>query len=96
MNAAMHSTDWTDAEIKRATLRQSMFMRRGLSIDAAERLVDTCLDRDRAPDWKDMHACIECKHLQGDFNCAATKRIVIQISLFHRCHRFGWQVPRSN
>ena len=87
---------WTDAEIKRGFLRQEMFMRRGMDIDAAERLVDACCKRDRAPDWKDMHACIECKHFQRDFNCAATKRMALRKDILHRCHRFGWQVPRSN
>jgi hypothetical protein len=65
-----------------------------LQVDA-ERLAEKCLERDRAPDWRDMHACIECKHLQYGGRCAATKRDALPKEIFHRCHSFGWQMPRT-
>lgn len=90
-----YAPDWADEEIKRFLAREGMFIRRGLSASDAERLAEKCLDRDRAPDWRDMHACIECKHLQSGGRCAATKRDALPKEIFHRCHSFGWQVPRK-
>lgn len=84
---------WTDAEINRFGLRVGLFERRGLSADAAEIMAERCLNRDR--DMDDRRSCIECKHLQGSGFCAATKLPVFPAEIFHRCHRFGWQVPKQ-
>jgi len=84
---------WTDAEIKRFLARQGLFSRRGLSPTESEKLAEKCLLRDR--DLDDRRACIECKHLQRGFICAATKGSSMPITIFQRCHRFEWQVPRT-
>lgn len=84
---------WTDAEINRFLARQGLFNRRGLSPDESERLAEKALLRDR--DLDDRRACIECKHLQSGARCAATRASSMPITIFQRCHRFEWQVPRT-
>ena len=81
------------AEINRMALRIGMFQRRGLELLQAEAFADRCLLRDR--DMDDRRACVECKHLQRGFICAATRGSAIPITIFQRCHRFEWQVPRT-
>lgn len=85
---------WTEAEINRFSLRKAMFLRRGMGSDAAERLADACVRRDRDKD--DRRACIECKHMQEGGFCKATKNWALPNEIFHRCHAFDWQVPRKN
>ena len=87
-------TNWTDNEIKRCILREGLFVRRGMSDEAAETLAERCMFRDR--DFDDRRACIECKHMQESGFCKATKQWAQQKDMFHRCHRFEWQVPRTN
>lgn len=87
-----HSSAANTAEIKRLVLRIGMFQRRGLSESRAEWLADRCMLRDR--DMDDRRACIECKHWQFGGTCAA-KQVALPKTMFHRCHKFGWQVPRS-
>lgn len=87
-------TPWIDDEIKRFLARSAMFARRGLTHTDAEALAEKCLNRDRDIGARDMRACIECKHLQASGTCAA-KQAALPKTMFHRCHKFGWQVPRS-
>lgn len=84
---------WTDAEINRFLARQGLFNRRGLSPAESENLAEKCLLRDR--DFDDRRMCIECKNLQRGSVCAATRASAIPITIFQRCHRFEWQVPRT-
>lgn len=84
---------WTDAEINRFLLRVGMFERRGMRSDDAEAMAERCLNRDR--DMDDRRACIECAHRQGSGFCATTKLPVFPAEIFHRCHRFEWQVPKQ-
>lgn len=90
----MTAGTWTDLEIRRFVLRDGMFQRRGLSSERSESLAEKCLERDREGDWKDMHACAECKHLQRDYRCAVSSSGALPLDVFHRCPSFGWQVPR--
>ena len=87
-----HSSAMNTAEINRMALRIGMFQRRGLELLQAEALADRCMLRDREID--DRRACVECKHLQASGTCAA-KQAALPKTMFHRCHKFGWQVPRS-
>lgn len=87
-----HSNAMNTAEINRMALRIGMFQRRGLQLLQAEAFSDRCLLRDR--DMDDRRACVECKHLQARGTCAA-KQAALPKTMFHRCHKFGWQVPRS-
>lgn len=82
---------WTETEINRFLGRQGLFSRRGLSPAESEKLAEKCLLRDR--DLDDRRACVECKHLQAGGTCAA-KQAALPKTMFHRCHKFGWQVPR--
>lgn len=84
---------WTDPEISRFTLRVGLFERRGLGTNAAEVLSERCLNRDREGDMR--RACIECKHRQASGYCMASKLPALPKEIFHRCHHFGWQVPRQ-
>jgi hypothetical protein len=86
-------TPWTDVEINRFLLREGMFKRRGLSASESEQLAEKCLMRDR--DLDDRRACIECKNLQRGFICKATGKWSMPMTIFHRCHFFAWQVPRT-
>ena len=95
MTAATYITDWMDAEINRLVLRESLFQRRDLTQEQAERLAERCLERERETGWKDMHACVECKHWQRGGRCAATGLATFPKTLMHRCDRFEWQVPRQ-
>ncbi len=87
-----HSSAMNTAEINRMALRIGMFQWRGLELLQAEALADRCMLRDREID--DRRACVECKHLQASGTCAA-KQAALPKTMFHRCHKFGWQVPRS-
>ena len=87
-----HSDAMNTAEINRMALRIGMFQRRGLQLLQAEAFSDRCLLRDR--DMDDRRACVECKHWQTSGTCAA-KQVALPKTMFHRCHKFGWQVPRS-
>lgn len=84
----------TGAEQRRLDARKGLFERRGMVAVEAEHLAECCLIRDRQMD--DLHVCIECQHLQEGGFCKATKDWALQKDMFHRCHRFEWQVPRAN
>ena len=92
----MQSIDitWSAQEVRRFSLRVGLFMRRGLSEPNAELLAERCLERDRESDWRDMHACAECRHLQDGHRCATFRHGALPLAVLHRCPGFGWQVPR--
>ena len=85
-------TPWSEKEIQRYLAREGMFRRRGLSPADSEKLAERCVSRDRDAD--DRRACIECKNLQRGFACLA-KQVVGPITIFQRCHRFEWMVPKA-
>ena len=86
-----HSNAMNTAEINRMALRIGMFQRRGLELLQAEALADRCMLRDRDIDAR--RACIECKNFQSGGTCVA-KQVAMPKTMFHHCHKFGWQVPR--
>lgn len=58
-----HSDAMNGQEISIFTERLAKFTDKGLSLDAAERLADRLVIRDREAD--DRRLCLECPHLQG-------------------------------
>lgn len=89
------SIPMNDEELRRYDLRVAMFKRRGASSEQAEQVATTCLERERDIGWRDMHSCLECKHYQHGDRCAVQPCGALQKTLFHRCHRFEWQVPKQ-
>lgn len=93
---------WTDVETRRFTLRQQMFVRRGMGASDAERCADRLVQRDQDKD--DRRMCIECKHLQeggtcfvatqGRLRATSTKHQPIK-TILQRCEAFAWAVPRQ-
>lgn len=63
-----HSDAMTGAEIDRLLARAALFSSRGLRVEAAERLADALVKRDRELD--DRRLCLECANLRGK-QCAA-------------------------
>jgi hypothetical protein len=63
---------WNDRQIARFQFRQGLFVRRGLTPDAAERLAERLVERDA--DRDDRRCCLECVHRQTDGGCFALKR----------------------
>lgn len=59
-----HSSAMNTGEIELFNRRAALFVRRGAEEDQAERLADALVQRDREDD--DRHACLECRHLQGN------------------------------
>lgn len=62
-----HSIAMNSAEIDLFTVRVAYMIERGLDLDAAERLADRLLVRDREQD--DRVTCLECKHLNRGRRC---------------------------
>lgn len=56
-------------EIGLMVARTNMFSERGMRVDAAERLADALVERDRERD--DRRLCMECAHLNGR-RCSAS------------------------
>lgn len=93
----MQSIDitWSAQEARRFSLRAGLFVRRGLPELDAELLAERCVARDRSSDWRDMHACAECRHLQDGHRCATFRHGALPLAVLHRCPGFDWQVPRT-
>jgi hypothetical protein len=95
-------TPWTDPEINRFLIRESMFMQRGCSAVEAEKLGDQLAQRDQNKDQRRM--CIECKNLQHDGNCFASDKGRIftrksgqkqEIKALFECPTFAWLMPTT-
>lgn len=91
---------WTQREISRFTFGVALFIRRGLSHEAAEQLGDRLAQRDQ--DRDERRCCLECAHLQGRGTCfAAMQGWLPQTSARHepvrdllqRCERFEFVTP---
>lgn len=89
------SIPMNDEELRRYDMRVAMFKRRGASSEQAEQIATSCLERERDIGWRDLHSCLECKHYQRGDRCAVQPCGALQKTLFHRCHRFEWQVPKQ-
>ena len=59
-----HSSAMNGQELDTLMARQDLFRQRGTSPQAAERLADKLVIRDRGED--DRRLCLECRHLRGD------------------------------
>jgi len=91
-----HSLGMNDVEIDMFIRRLSRFTDGGQSLDAAERLADQLLLRDREED--DRRLCIECTHLQGltctNWRIAQVPKTISRdfLKLLQRCPGFKcWQ-----
>ena len=82
-------TPWTDKEIERARLRVGLFMRRGMTEAAAEKVVDQLAARDQ--DRDDRRMCVECSNWQASRTCF--KRLPTSFDQLARCVGFEWQKP---
>jgi len=93
MNAAseplLYVPEWNDVQIKRFLFRAALFVRRGLTHDAAERLGDRLATRDYQRD--DRRVCVECAHLQRGNTCF--KRQAVLTTQLQRCDSFQFQTP---
>lgn len=58
-----HGEAWNTQELFLFARRVSWFVGRGLCADAAERLADALVQRDR--EGGDRRLCLECRHLRG-------------------------------
>lgn len=93
---------WTEAEIRRFSIRVPMFMRRGMDELRAEHLAELLVTRDRDMDTR--RHCVECKHLQQDGGCFKAQQGCVpgvptyykpmQI-LLQRCDNFEWLAPKT-
>lgn len=82
-------TPWNEAEIARALKRVGLFMRRGMTRDRAEEVVDQLAARDQ--DRDDRRMCIECSNWQQSRTCF--KRLPTSFDQLARCIGFAWQKP---
>lgn len=82
-------TPWTEREIERAMKRAALLVRRGMTPDQAEKVVDCLVDRDR--DGDDRRMCIECSNWQASRTCF--KRMPTSFDQLARCAGFQWQAP---
>ena len=91
---------WTQREISRFTFRVALFIRRGLSHEAAEQLGEKLVQRDQ--DRDDRRMCLECAHLQARGTCFAAQRGWLPATsarhepvrdLLQRCERFEFVTP---
>ena len=83
----------TQKEEARFYARVGMFVRRGLSKEQSNDFAERCFFRDR--DGDDRRGCVECVNLQHGGKCRGGSQ-AFELDLLHRCHRFGWQIPRTN
>jgi hypothetical protein len=97
-----NSTAMNSQEIKNFKARLDKFTLKGLDLDAAEKLADQLLNRDR--DGEDRCLCFECRHLSryaGSWRCGNWKAAgiahrsmdaklpVAVVLILQRCN--GWQ-----
>lgn len=81
---------WNDAQIRRFTYRQGLFMRRGMAEPVAERLADQLATRDFERD--DRRCCLECSNHQRGGRCFVTRRETMP-AVLQRCPSFNFQAP---
>lgn len=81
----------TDREKSRVAFRESLFVRRGMSVDTARQWATRLLERDR--DGDDRRLCAECCHVRADWSCREGGTVVVGV--LQRCHLFGWQTPST-
>lgn len=86
---AVPSSAWSDREIDRYAKRIEIFIRRGLTVDCAERLADRLARRDREKD--DRRCCDECSRLVKGWRCGADADRATLPGVLQRCDDFGWQ-----
>lgn len=82
-------TPWTEREIERAMKRAALFVRRGMTHDQAEGVVDQLAARDQDAD--DRRMCVECSNWQASRTCF--KRMPTSFDQLARCAAFAWQTP---
>lgn len=85
----LYVPSWDDKQIFRFLFRESLFIRRGLSADAAESLGDRLAKRDYERD--DRRVCIECSNWQRGNTCA--KKQPLLLTQLMRCDFFSFQKP---
>ena len=80
---------WGEQQISRFQFRQALFVRRGMTTDAAEKLGDRLATRDYERD--DRRVCIECDSIQRGNTCF--KQNPVLLTQLMRCDSFTWQKP---
>jgi len=78
--------EWSDAEIKTFTRRQSTFMKFGLTDMDAERLAQTMLERDRPDSGDDRRLCLECRRIKRG---VCQRGMAVLPTVLQRCDGFS-------
>ena len=86
---ALYMPAWNETQIRRFQFRESLFLERGMSPEAAEKLGDRLATRDYERD--DRRMCIECAHWRRGNNCHQKQPLLL--TQLMRCDFFSFLKP---